>query len=62
MDPERERLELDLIEAIANLAALIEGARDVEQIVAYVDRLSELKVKLVALHITPPASKRATSL
>ena len=61
MDPERERLELDLIEAISNLAAIIEGARDVDQIAAYVDRLSELKARLVALHLSPLASKRATN-
>ncbi len=59
MDAKRERLILELLEAIHNLAALIEGTRDVNRIVLYIDRLGELKMRLVALQSLPPTGDRA---
>jgi hypothetical protein len=52
MDVEQERLEL--LEAIYNLASLIEHATDLGEILGYVDQLGELKAKLVALGPPPP--------
>jgi hypothetical protein len=57
MDIEHERLEL--LDAVRNLAALIECATDISDIFHYVDQLSELKASLVALR--PPASKKKTA-
>ncbi len=61
MDAKRERLILELLEAIYNLAALIEGTRDLNRIALYIDRLAELKLRLVALQSLPPRADRAAS-
>ncbi len=58
MDNFEEQAErLELLEAIYNLAALIEQSRDINKISHYVDQLSELKRRLVALGPPPPRTK-----
>lgn len=55
LEEQAERLEL--LEAIYNLAALIEQSRDINKISYYVDQLSELKRRLVALGPPPLRTK-----
>lgn len=55
-DLEHERL--GLIDAIKNLAALIEQSRNIQEVYRYADQLSELKARLVALGPPPANGKR----
>ena len=55
MDIEHERLEL--LDAIFNLAVLVERTEDVTAIAGYFHQLSGLKAKLVALGPPSPRKK-----
>lgn len=59
MKPEQERIEL--LEAVKNLAALIEQSRDISKIYEYIDQLNELRAKLVALGPAKKANKATNS-